>query len=89
MNAYIKFDEFLSICSQDIEQKQNFGYIKGHNSDISMRKMMCNNTKLDLAKMNAYIKFGEILTIGSQDIEAETKFQRKSRAITLVQMCEK
>ena len=31
--------------------------------------MMCNNLKLDLAKINADIKFGEILTIGSQDIE--------------------
>ena len=25
MNAYLKFDEILSIFSQDIEQKQNFG----------------------------------------------------------------
>ena len=25
MDAYLKFDEILSICSQDIEQKQNFG----------------------------------------------------------------
>ena len=25
MNAYLKFDEILSICSQDIEQKLNFG----------------------------------------------------------------
>ena len=25
MNAYLKFNEILSICSQDIEQKQNFG----------------------------------------------------------------
>ena len=24
MNAYIKFGETLSICSQDIERKQNF-----------------------------------------------------------------
>ena len=24
MNAYSKFDEILSICSQDIERKQNF-----------------------------------------------------------------
>ena len=36
--------------------------------------MMCNNRKLDLAKMNAYIKFGEILPIGSQDIERERNF---------------
>ena len=69
MNAYIKFGEFLSICSQDIERKQNFGYIKGHNSGTSLRKMTCNNPKLDLANMIAYIKFGEILSIGSQDNE--------------------
>ena len=25
MNAYIKFSEILSICSLDIERKQNFG----------------------------------------------------------------
>ena len=24
MNAYIKFDEILSICSQDIERKRNY-----------------------------------------------------------------
>ena len=30
---------------------------------------MCNNPKVDLAKVNAYLKFGEILPIGSQDIE--------------------
>ena len=39
----------------------------GHNSGANFQKMMCNNPKLDLAKMNAYIKFGEILSIGSQD----------------------
>ena len=35
---------------------------------------MCNNPKLDLAKMNAYIKFGEMLPIGSQDIEPKRNF---------------
>ena len=29
MNAYIKFDEILSIYSQDIEQKQNYGINQG------------------------------------------------------------
>ena len=29
MNAYIKFGENLSICSQDIELKQNFGVNQG------------------------------------------------------------
>ena len=50
------------------------GYIKGHNSSTNLRKMTCNNPKLDLAKINAYIKFGEILPIGSQDIERKRNF---------------
>ena len=29
INSYIKFAEFLSICSQDIEQKRNFGVNQG------------------------------------------------------------
>ena len=29
MNAYIKFGEILSICSQDIELKRNFGINQG------------------------------------------------------------
>ena len=29
INSYIKFGEILSICSQDIEQKQNFGVNQG------------------------------------------------------------
>ena len=43
--------------------------IKGHNSGTNLRKIMCNNPKVNLAKVNAYIKFGEILPFGSQDIE--------------------
>ena len=44
-------------------------YIKGHNSGINVRKIMCNNLNLDLVNMNSYTKFGEILSICSQDIE--------------------
>ena len=69
MDAYIKFGEFLSISSQNIERKQNFGYIKGHNSGTNLRKMTCNNVKLDLVNMNAFIKFGENMSVSSQDIE--------------------
>ena len=29
INAYIKFGEILSICSQDIEQKLDFGVNQG------------------------------------------------------------
>ena len=64
----------LSICSQDIEWKRNFGYIKGHNSSTNLRKMACNNPKLDLVNMNAYIKYGENMSVSSQDIERERNF---------------
>ena len=29
INSYIKFGQILSICSQDIEQKRNFGVNRG------------------------------------------------------------
>ena len=74
MNAYIKFGDILPICSQDIEQNQNFGINKGHNSGTNVRKMTSNNSKLDLINMNAYIKFGEILLICSQDIERKRNY---------------
>ena len=46
----------------------------GDNSGTNLRKMTCNNPKLDLAKINAYIKFCEIPPIGSQDIERKQNF---------------
>ena len=64
MNAYIKFGENLSICSQDIERNQILASIKGHNTGTNERKMFCNNP-IDLVNMNAYVKFGEIMSICS------------------------
>ena len=84
INAYIKFGEFLSICSQDSERKRNFGYIKGHNSGTNLRKMTCNNPRLDLANMNAYMKFGENICQLVLKILSGNEIWRKSRAITLV-----
>ena len=60
INAYIKFGENLSICSQNIEQKQILAQIKGHNSNTSVQKMTCNNLKLDIVNINAYIKLVKI-----------------------------
>ena len=51
--------------------------IKGYNSVTNLRKMMHNNSNLDLVNMNAYIKFGEILYICSQDME-------RNKILTLV-----
>ena len=59
----------MSICSQDIGQKQNFGVNQGHNSGTNEQKMMCSNADVALVNMIAYIKFGEVWSICSQDIE--------------------
>ena len=74
MNAYQIFGEILSICSQDIEQKQNFGVNQGPLLSYKCAKMACNNPKLDLINMNAYIKFCENLSVCSQDIERKRNF---------------
>ena len=65
--------EICQICSQDIEWKLDFGINQGHNSGTNVRKMTCNNPKLDHVNMNVYIRFGEILQIGSQDIGRKRK----------------
>ena len=69
INAYIKFSEILSICSQDIERKQYYDVNQGPLLRYKCVKSKCNNPKLDLVNMKAYIESGEILSICSQDIE--------------------
>ena len=70
INVYIKFDEILSICSQDIARKRKSDINQGHNSVTNMRKMTGSNLNIDLININAHSKFGQILSISSQD----TKF---------------
>ena len=48
--------------------------LEGYSSGTNVRKMTCNNPKLDLVNMNTYIKFGEILSFCSQDIERKRNF---------------
>ena len=61
--------KFCPLILKVLNGKDILAYLKGHNTGKNVRKMMCNNPKLDLVNMNAYIKFGEILSICSQDIE--------------------
>ena len=69
MNAYTKFGKILSIKSQDkiLNGIEILAFIKGNNTGSSVRKMICNNPKVDIINMNAYIKFDEILSICSQE----------------------
>ena len=73
----------------DLYKLESLGLIKGHNFGTNVRKMICNNPKLDLVYINACIKFGEILSICSQDIERKRNFGVNHMAIHLVQMCAK
>ena len=69
INAYAKFGQIPSICSQDIELKWNSNIIKGHNSVSNLWKFMRNNPNLDAFNINAYATFGQISSIISEDIE--------------------
>ena len=61
----VKFCQFiLKIWSGH----ESLVYIIGHNSGTNVRKMMCNNPKLNLIKINANTKFGEVLSFCSEDI---------------------
>ena len=44
-------------------------WIKGHYSVTNLRKMACNNSKLDIVIVNVHTKFDQLLSIHSQDIE--------------------
>ena len=48
--------------------------IKDHKSVTNVRKMTCNNTKIDLVNMKAYIKFGEKMSVSSQDNKRKRSF---------------
>ena len=78
----MKFGQIVSIHSQDNEQKEILKSIKGRNSLPNLRKMMCNNPKLDL--VNEHTKFGKILFIGSQDIKQKQNSYINQWAITLL-----
>ena len=83
MNAYIKFGEVMTICSQDIKWLRNFGaQIKGHNSGTNVqKKMACDDPDVDLVNMNAHIKFVEIMSISSQDNEWKRNFGINQRLL--------
>ena len=61
--------KFCQFVRKILSGNEIFAKIKGHNYGMNVRKMTCNNPKLDLVNMNAYIKFGEILSICFQNIE--------------------
>ena len=65
INPYIKFGKILSICSQDIERKENLSSIQGHTSVTNLQKMRGNNPNPGLVNMNAHITSGGILSIWS------------------------
>ena len=70
VDVHTKFGLILSICSQDIERKNEIlTSVKGCNSVNFLQKMTGNNPKLDLVDVDVHTKFGQILSSHSQDIE--------------------
>ena len=53
----VKFSQFVL---KKLSGNEILELIKCHYSCKNVRKMMCNNPKLDLCNFDAYIKFGEI-----------------------------
>ena len=48
--------------------------IKGSNSVKILRKMTCNNPKVDVVNVDVYTKFGQILSIRFQDTERKQNY---------------
>ena len=63
--------------------------IKGSNSVENLQKTKIYNTNIDLVNDNEYTKFSLILSIRSQVIDQKPNSDMNSRAITLLQICEK
>ena len=62
-------------------------YIKGHNSDINLKKKTGNNPNLDLDNINAYIKVGEILSVlGGNKIMNEIRTSNKRHTCNSIKM---
>ena len=72
-----------------IEQRQNFDKIKGHNSVTNWQKMTDCNPNLELVKINTKTKFGKIWSFFPFYILSANQFWHQSRAITVLQICEK
>ena len=57
---FVKISQFVL---EIMRGNENLALFKGHNSDTNVRKMTCNNPKLDLVNMNAYIVYNIMLYI--------------------------
>ena len=72
-----------------LDRNEIVASIKCQNTSTNVRKMTCNNPKLELVNINAYLKFGKKnLSNCSQDIERKQNFGVSLRD-TLVQISEK
>ena len=60
--------KFCPLVLKILDRNEILAQIKGHDSGTNVKKMMCDNPKLDLVNMNAYIKFGENISVSSQNM---------------------
>ena len=80
---------FCQFVLKILSKNQILTSIKGRNSVANLRKTKIYNNNVDLVNDNVFTKFGLILSIGFQDIEQKPKSDVNSRAVTLLQICEK
>ena len=73
MNAYINLVKVYQMVHKILSGNEILGVNQGY-SGKNVRKMTCNNPKLDLVNKIPYIKFGEYMSICSTDIVRKRNF---------------
>ena len=70
-NAHVVklYQHVLKVLSGNDILNENLTSVKDRNSVTIVRKMMCNNSNLELVTINAHTQFVKILFIRSQDIK--------------------
>ena len=74
IKAYIKFGEILLICSQDIEQKRNFGINQGPQLWYKYAKNDVCESQARSCQYECRKKLGGKMSVSSQDIERVRNF---------------
>ena len=73
INAYTKFYQYSSICSEDIAEKHIFTSIKGHESVVYTQIWPICNPKPHFLNINVHAKFEENRPKTTQVKSKETK----------------
>ena len=76
LNAHTPLVKFYQFILKILSGNTILTSVKGHNSITNVRKMMWNNTNLDLVSFNAYTQYGNILSFCSRLIKYDGQNDR-------------